>query len=33
MPTETRVLFDVALVAFIVAVVCYAVFGPSGYKR
>lgn len=33
MPVETRILLDIALVVFIVAVICYATFGPSGYRR
>ena len=30
---ETRILLDIALVVFILAVITYAVLGPSGYRR
>jgi hypothetical protein len=33
MPTETRILFDLALVVFILAVIVYATIGPSGPRR
>ena len=33
MHTETRILLDIALVVFILAVIAYATLGPSGVKR
>ncbi len=33
MPIETRILLDIALVVFVVAVIAYAVLGPSYPRR
>lgn len=33
MPFEMHWLIDIALAVFILAVLCYASFGPSGWRR